>query len=231
MSAFDFFDHVYCVNLPNLPRLNAMLDEFHRVGIAGAQFLHAKPPPALFSMSNFRRNPRDEFGASLSHLKTLVHAIAQRAEQPLFVEDDIAFVPEAESRLTTALAELPADWDLLYFGGHPREPVIPVNGSWVQVGAFSFAEAYCLRGSRLIELCDYWCDRAARPNAMFDFVLGEFAATHRAYCLYPLLCEQPPGFSQIQDRQDDKRILVARGWTRNLSRDRVSLTHQRLSTQ
>ena len=63
---------------------------------------------------------------------------------------------------------------------------------------------------------DFWLDRVGQPNAMYDLVLGEFAAAHHGYCTYPLLTEQPPGWSAIGNKVDDKRQLVERGWQNNL---------------
>jgi len=230
MSAFKFFDRVYCVHLPNPQRRVAMETQFTRLGIE-AQYLHAAQPPGQFSIWNMRRNARGEFGANLSHVKCLSHALAEGARQPLFIEDDVVFRADAEQLLAESLSGLPADWDVFYLGGHPRGPADRVSSRLVRVGAFSFAEAYAVSARALPGLLDLWFDRISRPRAMFDFILGEFAASHHAYCAYPLLCEQPPGLSQISGDQEDKRRLVARGWVNNLDAKYVTVEHLAASTR
>lgn len=216
MSIFDFFDRVYVIHLPNPERLALMQAELARVGIAGAQFIHANPPRYLFEMSNMRRAPAAEFGANLSHLKAVMRAVADGAERPLFLEDDVVFNPDAETLLTTSLASLPADWDVLYLGGHPREPVTRTGRGLVKVGRFSFAEAYALNRKALLPFIEMWVDRIGAYDAMYDFILGEFADGNHGYCVFPLVCWQAPNVSQISGKMEDKRELVERGWVINL---------------
>lgn len=212
---FKGFDRIYVVHLPDAGRRARMQAQLDRFGVS-ATFVHAKQPPATFTMSNMRRNPRMEFGCSLSHIAAIVEAIADRAEQPLFLEDDVVFAADTRERIETVWTPLPK-WDVLYLGGHPREKAERISEHLVKVGKFSCAEAYAVRGYKLPEFHQFWCDRVSQPNAMFDFILGEFAAANTAYCFYPCLTEQPPGMSHISGAIDDKRDLVRRGWANNLA--------------
>ncbi len=212
---FDLFDEIYCISLPDDNRRKAMLAQFEVLGIS-AKFVHAKKPPASFTMSNMRRNPRMEFGCSLSHVAAIVEAMKDGAERPLFLEDDIIFPRDPFGPLVKVSKALPCGWDVLYFGGHPREKVTRVADGLVSVGKFSCAEAYAVRGSRLPDLLKFWLDRVSQPNAMWDFVLGEFAAENKAFCAYPCITEQAQVRSHISERVDDKRELIKRGWANNL---------------
>lgn len=214
MSVFDYFDRAYCVHLPNPERRAGMVKQFEAAGIKRAEFVHAETPRSPFSISNMRRCPPREFGANLSHIKAVVRAIADGAERALFVEDDIVFL-HPEARLGPALAELPADWDVLYLGGHPRSNVQRFSPHLVKVGTFCFAEAYALSRKALLAFHDFWCDRIGQHDALYDIVLGEFAATTRGFCVVPLVTEQPPGYSYIGQKTDDKRLLVERAWERH----------------
>lgn len=201
------FDRIYCIHLPNAERRRLIESQI------AAEFVHAKPPAPGFTMSNMRRNPRAEFGANLSHIAAIVKAIKDGAKRPLFIEDDIVFRAGYKERLAE---ELP-DWDVLYLGGHPREKAEIVSEGLAKVGKFSCAEAYSIRGDRLADFHQFWCDRVGQPNAMFDFILGEFAAANRAFCFYPVLTDQALLVSHIKGEIDDKRALVERGWQANLS--------------
>lgn len=162
-------------------------------------------------MNNMRRNPAAEFGVNLSHIKAVVHAIADGAERPLFLEDDVEFIGEP------VLDGLPLDYDVLYLGGHPRSPVKRYSDHLVRVGTFSFAEAYSLSRKALVPFYDYWCDRIGQPQAMYDFILGEFASKNYGYAVYPAVTRQVTGISQVSGKVDEKAHLVERGWQNNLS--------------
>ena len=203
------FDKVYCIHLPNVDRRKLIESQID------ATYIHADPPPSGFTMSNMRRNPRAEMGANLSHIKAVVRAIADGAKRPLFIEDDIVFRPGYKDRLTQGLDE--ADWDVLYLGGHPREKCFMASLNLAKVFTFSCAEAYSIRGDKLIEFHSYWCDRIGKQNAMYDFILGEFAAKNNGYAFYPVLTDQAQMVSHIKGEIDDKRELVKRGWANNLA--------------
>lgn len=213
---FEYFDAVYCVSLPDEDRRARMQAQFNALGIS-AKFVHAKQPHPTFTMSNMRRNPRMEFGCSLSHVAAIAAAMADGAKHPLFLEDDVVFHKDAGECFIRAFQNLPVDWDVLYFGGHPREKVTKLSDHLVRVGKFSCAEAYSVRGARLRDLHGFWLDRISQPHAMWDFILGEFAAENNAYCVYPCITEQAQIRSHISGTIDDKRALMQRGWASNLA--------------
>lgn len=191
------FDRTYVINLP--PRQTKLEGEK----------VYAKPPFAGFTVNNMRRNGRAEFGVNLSHIKAIVHAIQDGAERPLFLEDDI--------QLIGTCPELPPDYDVFYLGGHPRSPTKPYSAGIVRVGTFSFAESYSISRPALLRFFDFWCDRIGQPQAMFDFVLGEFAAANKGYACYPIVTRQVTGVSQVSGKQDDKTELLRKGWATNLA--------------
>lgn len=217
MFAFDWFDAVYVISLPDAAeRRAAITQQLQSVGIHDWEFVYAEPPAAGFTMSNMRRNPRAEFGCNLSHARAILESVACGALRSLCVEDDIVFLPGAIERLTATIGELPPVWDVLYLGGHPREPVTRYSEHLVRVGRWSCAEAYALNGLAVDRLLDYWLNRIGQPHAMFDFILGEFAAANHGYCVYPPITAQAVGYSTIGGKVDDKRELVERGWANNL---------------
>jgi hypothetical protein len=206
------FDAVYCIHLPDAERRTRMEAEFARAGVSDVTYVHARQPASGFTLPNMRRNPRLEFAVNLSHIAAVVQAMHDRAETPLFVEDDITIDVE---RMTAAVADLP-EWDVCYFGGHPRGPATRVTSNLARVGRFSCAESYSVRGHLLNDLHRLWCDRIGQPDAMFDFILSAFAETHRAFCAYPVATRQGLS-SHLKGGPDDKRALIDRGWQTNLA--------------
>ena len=234
-NPFDFFDCVYCIHLPNEQRRPLIEAQFNKIGVTDrVKYIYATPPPKNFTMSNMRRAPRGEMGVNLSQIKAIVQAISDRAYTPLFVEDDIIFREDAKELLETSLNDLPDDWDILYMGGHPTGPIFApqakkVSTTLAKVGKFSFAEAYALNERSLLQFFNSWCNDITRENAMYDFILGQFAQKNNAYCTYPLLCEQPPGVSQVSGKHDDKRSIVARAWTNHIGDENATPEHLALT--
>jgi GR25 family glycosyltransferase involved in LPS biosynthesis len=207
------FDRVYVVHLPHAARRKAIEAELAKLGMQ-ATFLYADPPAKEFTVPNMRRNPAVEFALSLSHIKCVIRALDDGAERPLFLEDDVVF--HDEQRLPEVAAELPADYDVLYLGGHPRGNVTWASKSLVRVSTFSFAEAYSLSRKALRPFLDFWLNRIGQPKAMYDIVLGEFAADHKGYCVYPLMTEQALVSSLISGKIENKESLLLRGWGQHL---------------
>lgn len=230
-NPFDFFDHIYCIHIPNPKRRLLIEEEFKRVGInERVQYVHASPPPAGFTMSNMRRAPRGEFGVNLSQIKAIVCAISDGAKRPLFFEDDVIFHKNTHNLLKTSLQNLPDDWDILYMGGHPTGPIFnpqatKFSDTLAKVGKFSFADSYAFNEGRAIQFFDTWCNEITRAEAMYDFILGRFAKKHNAFCTYPLLCNQRPDISQISGKHDDKSSIVARAWTHHLGDEHAAPEH------
>jgi GR25 family glycosyltransferase involved in LPS biosynthesis len=225
-NPFDFFDYIYCIHLPHeVERKKYIQEQFTKVGITDrVKFIHAEPPPKNFTMNNMRRAPRGEFGVNLSQIKAVVHAIHDQAKTPLFFEDDIEFHPNTFNVLTEVFTELPNDWNVLYMGGHPRgkkkgKPPKIHSKNLIQVQMHSFADAYSIRGTTLVEFFDEWCNRIAQPNAMYDIILGDFIDKKKAFCVYPLLCRQRATKSAISGKYEDKNDLLRRAWKDNLGKN------------
>lgn len=211
----DFMIPVYVIHLPNPERKAKIAAELAKAGFDDIQYVHAKEPMRGFECNNMRRNPRGEFGCALSHVKAIVRAVTDSVDRALFVEDDIEFTPDGLKGLRS-LYSFPMQ--LLYLGGHPRGPAKKVCDGVVKAGLWSCAEAYMFDHNTMRKFLNFWLDRAGQPNAMFDFILGEFAATlDDAYALYPPATQQPPGWSHIGQKFDDKRELIKRGWETNLA--------------
>jgi len=210
---------VYVISLPNKERREKIHAELARVGFKDVEYVSAKEPVADFTANNFRRNPRNEYGCALSHIKAITAAISDGCKEALFIEDDVVFADNAWQQLGNALDLLERDYDVLYLGGHPRGPVEKLK--WINLykltGGFSCAEAYCMTEYAMSGFVQYWCDRAGQKNAMIDFILGEYATQGIGYAFYPTITEQPPGYSQIGKKHDDKLDLIRRGWENNLS--------------
>ena len=207
---------VYCIHLPDAERKAHIEAELARVGLTDVTYIHAREPFQGFQCSNMRRNPRGEFGCALSHLKAISRAIQDGCFEALFLEDDIVFTT-APIRPDFLRWRLPGDWRIAYLGGHPRGPARRVADGLVQISTFACTEGYLLSRRAMHEFLQFWCDRAGQPNAMIDFILGEYAAQGGGYAFYPTLTQQRVGYSYIGQKIDNKRDLENRAWAANLA--------------
>ena len=215
-NPFNWFDSCYVLSDPITARLDACRERLTTVGIYGPIFDYAKACPSL-QMNNMRRNPAVEFAVNLGHIKNIVSAIGAGCRRPVFFEDDVDFPKHAEATLGYAIAELPASWSVLYLGGHPREPIERYSEHLVTAKTWSCAEGYAISLRHLPRFFDFWCDHISRKNAMFDFILGEYAkSTGLAYAVSPSVTYQPDGWSFIGTKTDSKSDLIQRGWDNNL---------------
>ena len=207
------FDAAYCIHLPNPDRRRAVEKQFQKVGL-DPQYVHARRPWYKFNVTNMRRNPPIEFACNMSHIKAVMASFDDKS--PVFFEDDVVFSSVWEQQLEDTFQALPDDWDLLYLGGHPRERVSMVAEGVYRVKTFSCAEAYAFNNGAQRRFAAFWCDRIGKEQAMYDFILGDFAAENKAYAVYPTITRQADVYSEIAGKHDDKTALIARGWRNNI---------------
>jgi glycosyl transferase family 25 len=112
-----------CINLDRRPdRWVRVRERFAQHGLIRVARFPAvdgaglEPPPGW-------QHPRGAFGGLLSHLEAVRRARREGVPQVLIFEDDVVLHPDLQERFAAGLAELPDDWDMLYFGAiHDREP-------------------------------------------------------------------------------------------------------------
>lgn len=210
------FNQVYCIHLQSSTDRKPLIEqELNKLPIGDVQYISAKQPPSNFSMNNMRRNPSAEFGCNLSHIKAINTAIINNNKSALFVEDDIVFVDKPMDKILSA--NIPNDYDLIYLDGHPRyDKATRINNAIVKVKRFCFASAYIMTRKTMLSFLNYWYDRITQPNAMFDFILGDFSATVNSYAFYPVICKQRTGYSIIGKKHDDKTNLYS-SWEKLLT--------------
>lgn len=126
MKINKYFDHVYCLNLPECKeRAEMTISRAHSMGLSFTFF------PAisgkLFSdvhagHSESRKTtiPNPNYMAcALSHLSIYRHALAMGRSRILIIEDDLLFNKNAGSLFSDAIEEVPDDWKLLYLSWIP----------------------------------------------------------------------------------------------------------------
>ena len=114
---FDFFQHIYCINLPNrTDRRDIVYKEFERLGIQKrVEFIEG------LIGEGFTNIERGEKGCTLSHIKCLQDAKEKGYKNILIFEDDVCFSSNFQKKIEDSISELPINWDLFYLGFSPHE--------------------------------------------------------------------------------------------------------------
>jgi GR25 family glycosyltransferase involved in LPS biosynthesis len=187
-------DKIYCINLDRRPdRWALAVDQFEKHHLHVERF-------AAIDGNDFKINyPTDNGnnGCTLSHYFLIERAKILGFKAVMIFEDDVELHTAFTTLLNECIYQLPADWDMLYFGGSHREQPSPVNERILRVNKTLTTHGYILR------------------STMFDQVISNFkildnpvdcfyAAWQKRFNVYitnPPIAWQRGGFSDICKRE------------------------------
>lgn len=193
---WELFDGIYCINLPTRPeKWTAAQLQFEKVGLAG----QVRRVDGVI-------NESDTVAAcKQAHLNVIKLARDNGLRNVLIFEDDVEFVHHDHGLIQDTLAQLRNidDWGMFYLGSIP--------GMWK--GQEIFGEVKAIVSSNILEVGGFYGAHAYALNRfVFDDVLAHadaqkeidklyvkyVAKNYRTLHVYPLLCKQAPGFSDIK---------------------------------
>ena len=100
--------------------------------------------PLCASSAGWRSSP-GAYGCILSHREAVRQARARKYESLLIFEDDVELHPELRNLFPGFMAQVPRDWDAIYFGGvHRLEPAAAASNV-VRLVETNSTYAYALR--------------------------------------------------------------------------------------
>jgi len=153
------------------------------------------PEVRKFGIDDFERFDAID-GGSVAYLgfNQSMHFALENEGEVLLLEDDVVFLGTIE-RLLAAKAELPVDWDLLYFGATLKSPIqrysdrlYRISDAWT-----SHAILYSDKGAK-------YCFENFDPaeGMIYDEWLRTHAQVHlQCFIIYPMLAVQAEGWSDI----------------------------------
>jgi GR25 family glycosyltransferase involved in LPS biosynthesis len=138
-------------------------------------------------------------GCKLSHLA----ALTKYASEVIFIfEDDAVFVDDFEKQFEQAMAWVPEDWHMLYFGAHMLQKQ-RVNDYWYRSLECSSTHAYAVKRQFVHKLIK----AGMNPTNHIDV---DYASLHKdviAYVARPTLIYQGPGYSDLLGSEVDYKDL------------------------
>jgi hypothetical protein len=199
MTINDAFPRKCCINLDRRPdRWRRMSDRLAANGFEGVVRVAAVDEAATAPPPGWSGTP-GAFGCLLSHVSVVRRARDAGADSLLVLEDDVDFAPAFAHRFAGAFGQVPADWDLLYFGCIHRSRPEPVSDAVARVTRAFSTFAYGIR-RRAFEPFLAVAESAVAP---IDVQLGGLQGELACYCFFPHLAWVEPDFSDVQGMADD----------------------------
>lgn len=126
MTINRYFEHVYCLNLPECKeRAEMTLSRAQRFGLSFS-FFPAISGKLLFDIHGGHSSVRSSqisnpnyMACALSHLSIYRHALANGFSRILVIEDDLLFNKNMNELFSQSIQGVPEDWKLLYLAWIP----------------------------------------------------------------------------------------------------------------
>lgn len=150
----DYFERIVIISLdPAGERARRTLGELRLRNLsASAIAVQAQRGENLQQPTWFKASA-GAWGCLNSHLDAIENAHRDGAQSLLVLEDDCTWLPDAAPRAQAFLADVPADWGQIYFGGQLREEFPPQR----------LEKSACLRASSVHRTHAYAVNRAVMP--------------------------------------------------------------------
>lgn len=199
MTAWDFFDAIYCINLDHrTDRWAAVTKQFESVGIADRVI---RVPGRMVEVAPFPFFRPGEYGCLRSHLGIL-ETIKHEGQTALVFEDDIEFFDvDVDDCLSRSIADLPNGWDLFYLGASEWKGSRYVYSNHLNVllGAAS-AHSVAYNSDKIEELFDLAEEAMQRGFAIDKVWECIIQSRMRSFECHPMLTYHTEGYSDILKR-------------------------------
>lgn len=192
----SFFPNKVCINLDRRPeRWARMKERFAKHDIAGVVRFSAVDGERL-NVPPYWQASAGAYGCLQSNLAIIKEAIESRWPEVLIIEDDVIFDENLETKLPEFMAQLPSDWDMLFFGCmHRREPV-RVSANVLKLTYSTSTYAYAVR-SRAYRSFVELQSASRQPVDVNNRLLQE---RFNCYCFFPNLAWVESGHSDTHGR-------------------------------
>src|SRR5688572_18901101 len=144
MNVNDFFPHQVCINLDRRPdrweRMQTRFAQHHIEQVVRFPALDGRGLDIPAAWNDFA----GAYGCLQSHLKVVEQAREEARPSVLIFEDDAVLAPEFSIRFPEYITQVPADWDMILFGGLHGEPPSRISPNVSRVSHTLSTYAYAL---------------------------------------------------------------------------------------
>ena len=196
MLLSQLFPHKVCINLDRrADRWQRMQADFARHGIDGVQRFPAVDGSTMTLPPGWRHTA-GAFGCLLSHVNVIEEARARKAESVLIFEDDTILDPEFTPRFAAFAGEVPADWDMLYFGALHKDEPVRLSEHVYRITKANSTFAYALKRT----VFDAFLELNRRADQVLDVNTYELQERFNCYCFVPNLAWVQTEYSDVQNK-------------------------------
>ncbi len=197
MDVNQFFPDKVCINLDRRPdRWKLAEEQFALHSIEGVRRFPALDGRHLAAPEGWTASA-GAYGCLRSHLAVVMEARRHRLPKILILEDDAVFDPEFTRKFARYVEQLPADWDMLLFGGlhvfvRPRQ----ISENVVRLAHSYSTFAYALQ-ERVYDSFIELNSRSLEPVDKSNVILQQ---TFNCYGFMPHLAWVEENYSDTQDK-------------------------------
>ena len=208
LNKFEDIVNVVYINLEHrVDRRDHVINEFTKIGLENVERFNA------IKMDN------GALGCSMSHLKVLQNALAQKWDHILIVEDDITFLePDIfKTQFNKFITNHGTNWDVILLGGHVLE-YSDIDETCVKVQKCLTTTGYLVNGDYIQTLIDniksgitYFIKRPLYKNLYaIDVYWFGLQQKHKWYLIIPLTVIQMEDYSDVEDRVTNYMKLMTK---------------------
>ena len=216
----NFFDAVFIINLPGRhKRLQTVSKELMKLGVNKFERFEAMRPrfqdiPKIYysemSMApgalNWESYVVGSSGCKMSHLGIIQIAKERGLQHILILEDDTIFKWRSLNKLLKSIAELPEDWDIIYFGGQNLTPPAKYGKYISRVTSAYGAFAYGVN----LRIANHIINSAPISGKEIDvFYADEIQPQGNCFISDPKLAKVRPGWSDILETEVNYDSLLS----------------------
>lgn len=172
-----------------------MQAEFAHHGLGPVQRFSALDGDVLVKPAGWTHSA-GAYGCLRSHLQVVSEARAERAPSVLIFEDDAVLDPDFQNKLNSFSKEIPADWDMLYFGALHKDEPIMISEHAGRVTKANSTYAYALKDT----IFDAFIELNSRAENVIDMTSYLLQERFNCYCFLPNLAWVEVEYSDVQNR-------------------------------
>jgi glycosyl transferase family 25 len=192
----EAFPYKICINLDRRPdRWQQMQLKFDQHGIHSVRRFPAFDGENLKLPENWVHTP-GAYGCLLSHLQVIREARQLGVSSVLIFEDDVVFDPHLQKKFRACIKQLPADWDMLFFGALHKDEPIKVADDIARISKANSTYAYALRDT----VFDDFIELNRKTEEVLDNNSLVLQQQFNCYCFMPHLAWVETDYSDAQQR-------------------------------
>lgn len=198
MKLDQYFDRIFVINLKRRPD---RLEKFFK-GIAPyvTTSWHIEVVEAVDGHKERPDLQSDagKWGCAMSHKRVHELIMANDHKKVLILEDDCEFFDGFEEKFTSALEDLPSNWDMFYLGGNLWVPPVRLKNDIHKIVKCYATHAYAVTQDfvkNFYHLIDF--------NSIIDNQYAELHSMMNAYVIHPSICGQFASYSDVENKEVD----------------------------